>query len=178
MRAQLHQDLDQLNVELEALLKNLENYSHEQLNQSPAPNKWSAIQVMHHLMLSEQLSMKYCQKKLSFEPQLKKAGVMADLRAQFVKYYLLSPFKFNAPPMLATPNLPTEDTLPNLAAQYRAQRKTFAAFLAEVSEQYLDKEVYKHPAGGRLSLQGMLDFFDAHFRNHRKQALRAVTTVI
>jgi uncharacterized damage-inducible protein DinB len=174
MRTQLQQQLGQLNTELDALLDQLTQYSHQQINQQPTPDSWSAMQVMHHLLLSETLSMKYCQKKLSFEPSLKKAGLMARLRAFFVRYYLLSPFKFKAPPVLATSALPAESDLEGLANQYRNQRAAFEDFLEQVPEKYLDKEVYKHPFGGRLSLSGMVDFFDAHFQHHRRQALRAV----
>jgi uncharacterized damage-inducible protein DinB len=174
MRTALLQQLQQLNTELDALLDQLAQYSHEQINQQPAPDSWSATQVMHHLLLSETLSMKYCQKKLSFEPTLRKAGLMARLRAYMVRYYLLSPFKFKAPPMLATPALPAKSDLVTIANQYRSQRAAFAHFLEQLPEKYLDKEVYKHPFGGRLSISGMMDFFAAHFQHHRRQALRAV----
>lgn len=174
MRSQLQEQLQQLDRELDAQLERLSQYSYEQINRQPAPDSWSATQAMHHLILSESLSMQYCQKKLSFEPTLKKAGLLAGMRALLVRYYLLSPFKFEAPPMLATPVLPTESKLEELASQYRAQRVLFAEFIATVPEKYLDKEVYKHPFGGRLSLLGMMDFFAAHFKLHSKQAMRAV----
>jgi hypothetical protein len=37
-----------------------------------------------------------------------------------------------------------------------------------------DKEIYKHPFAGRLSLMGMVDFFEHHFRRHREQMRRAL----
>lgn len=174
MRQKLQQELQELDKSLNQLLQELTAYSHEEQNQRPADGGWSAMQVMHHLLLSETLSMKYCQKKLSFEPTLKKAGIITTARAMFVRYYLLSPFKFNAPPLLNTSALPTESTLSEVAQQYRAQREAFAQFLVDLPEQYLDKEVYKHPFGGRLSISGMMGFFTAHFQHHRKQALRAI----
>jgi len=54
------------------------------------------------------------------------------------------------------------------------ERKDLYEFIDSVSEDYIDKEVYKHPLGGRLSLTGMLEFFDSHFDHHSKQIFRAL----
>jgi hypothetical protein len=53
-----------------------------------------------------------------------------------------------------------------------------AAFLDNLPAEYADKEVYRHPFAGRMSLAGMLSFFEAHFINHRRQLYRALRVVL
>lgn len=174
MTQSTQQRLQALNTQLDVLLEDLARYSPEVLNQPPAPGSWSATQIFHHLMLSEKYSQQYCEKKLSHRPQLPRAGFLAWWRVQLVRGYLLSPIKFKAPAIIDTPALPATDTLANIATQYRAQRTALAAFLASVPAEYADKEVYKHPFGGRMSLAGMLAFFEAHFIAHRRQLYRGL----
>jgi uncharacterized damage-inducible protein DinB len=174
MRAILLDKLSHLDEELETLLTDLQQYDSVQLNRAPAVDSWSATQVLHHMLLSEKFSQQYCEKKLSFKPELKKAGLLATARVYFVDGYLRSPLKVKAPQMIGTSALPKEDELANIAKLYRAQRQDLQRFLEEVDEVYLDREVYKHPFGGRMSLAGMLDFLRSHFRHHRKQLYRAL----
>ena len=170
----MQSQLNELDKKLNKLFANLENYSTEQICKKPAPDSWSAIQVMHHLILSEKYSRMYCEKKLSFNPKLKKAGFGTSLRTKFVNFYLNSPFKAPAPKMIDGDNLPTEDTLANVREIWTAERANLAKFIQDLPPEYADKEIYKHPLGGRLSIDGMMQFFDAHFNNHEKQIYRAL----
>lgn len=174
MRASLLTQLDQLNSELDDLFRELEQYPHEQLNRQPAADSWSAMQVMNHLLLSEMYSRQYCEKKLSFAPKLPTAGISDRLRTLIVRFFFWLPFRINAPKFIATDALPKESELETVRKSYLEQRQAMAKFLSSVDDQYLNKAVYKHPFVGRLSLAGMLRFFGAHFRHHRKQLRRAI----
>ncbi len=174
MRAALQRQLQELNVQLDALFKELNQYSYEQLNQQPALTAWSATQVLNHLLLSEKYSQQYCEKKLSFEPQLAKAGIADNFRTFLVSFYFKLPMKVEAPKYINTDALPKETKLDDLKKHYREQREELAGFLLNLDQQYLDKAVYKHPFAGRLSISGMLRFFEVHFAHHRKQIYRAL----
>ncbi|MEO0723682.1 MAG: DinB family protein [Bacteroidota bacterium] len=174
MRAALQQQLQELDGQLDTLFEDLSQYSHEQLNQQPTPDSWCATQVLNHLLLSEKYSRQYCQKKLSFEPDLDKAGMADSFRTFLVSFYFKLPMKVEAPKNINTDALPRESQLDDLKQQYREQREELAGFLLNVDQQYLDKAVYKHPFAGRLSISGMLHFFDAHFAHHRKQIYRVL----
>ena len=176
MKETISKKLHILNVKLENLLDDLEAYSHEALNNKPSVDSWSAAQVMYHLMLSENYALQYCKKKLGFKPTLKKAGIGAKVRSLIVQGYLLSPIKVKAPKAVASPMLPKEGDLISIAKKWREQRREMGDFLNSIPVEYLDKEVYKHPLGGRLSLAGMIDFLDAHFQNHKKQIFKAIST--
>lgn len=163
-----------LDQELEAFLKELASYSNEQLNQAPGPDKWSALQCAHHLMESEKLSLAYLRKKLSFNPTLKKQTWRTHWRLFLLNSYLRAPFKFKAPEGIGTSYLPETSSLEAVTQQWRNQRAALHDFLGSLPDDLIDKEVYKHPFAGRLPLKGMLQFFQAHFQRHRRQALRAL----
>ena len=81
--------LDALDRELDLLHQNLKTVDHQLFNQAPQPGKWSVAQILNHLMRAEELSLKYCQKKLSFKPQLNRAGLGANFRSALVHYVLV-----------------------------------------------------------------------------------------
>lgn len=163
-----------MNEEMEKLIKYASSFSNDALNRPPAPNKWSATQIMNHLILSEKYSVAYCEKKLSFRPALKKGGITAGLKSALVRWYLLSPLKFNAPTGIGSDALPKEDTLDNIHTNWLNERKKLKKFIDNLPEEYIDKEIYKHPFGGRLTIHGMMGFFEAHYKNHKKQIIKAL----
>ena len=173
-RSLLFAKLQRLDKELDDLLTSLGNYSHEALNQSPKEGAWSATQVLHHVKLAEYYSLKYCEKKLSFKPELGKVGWREYLRGTLVKWYLQIPLKVNAPANMSGTALPAESHLAEIEAEWKGLRKELYKFLEDLSEDYIDKAVYKHPFGGRLSFAGMLDFYQAHFRRHQRQIWRTL----
>ncbi len=164
--------------EMNSVLKNLEeklaSYSKKELNTRPNPESWSPLQALYHLFLSEGYALSYCQKKLSFNPSIKKASLLARIRSLLVVGYLSSPLKFKAPKAVNSSAMPDELELSELTGKWLAQRDELITFLEKVPQSYLNTELYKHPFGGRLSLSGMLSFLNAHFKRHQKQALRAL----
>ena len=166
--------LTSLEQERQDLHTLLQAYSDESLNQAPGPGKWSAVQVMHHLILSEELSLKYLQKKLSFNPTLEKAGWKSQMRKGLLKLYLGLPFKFKAPKGVNDEALPDFVSLADTMARWESARNGISDFLEKAPDTYIDKELYKHPFAGKLTLSGMLEFYQHHFRRHREQIIRTL----
>jgi len=166
--------LKALDKKLKTLLTEVKVYSEDQLNRQPKENSWSVIQVMHHLMMSENGSLKYVKKKLSFKPELKKAGVKAAFREFGLNTYLKSPFKWKAPEAISGDNLPANETFWKTAQDWKNQRIELREFLETLPEEMLKKEVYKHPFVGRISIPGMLRFFHQHFDRHNKQIQKII----
>lgn len=160
---------DKIDEKLQQLLNNLQQYSDEELNRKPTPESWSVLQVMHHLMLAESLSGKYVQKKLSFNPKLKGTNLGTAWRMLVLRSYNYLPFKLKAPRNVGSENLPETSRIEETAEKWLAQRRELRAYLSTLPEEIFKKEVYKHPFAGRLSLDGMLRFFEGHFDRHRKQ---------
>ena len=170
------QKLDQLDIELRNLLRELEAYSEAKLNEKPDEKSWSVFQVMYHLLLSEQYSCQYVQKKLSFAPELKKAGLVSGLRRLALNTYLATPLKFKAPAVV-NDDLPQQATFWEIAKKWKDQRVLLRDYLQELPDEHFNKEIYKHPFAGRLSLDGMLAFFQGHFKRHKKQIFRTIRKV-
>lgn len=169
MRKSIENQLDTLDAELKLLLRDLKKFSDEDLNWNPKEGKWSVLQVMLHLMTSENLSIKYVQKKLSFNPELKSAGVFDSGRKAVVSFYMKLPFKVKAPAVVAEDKFPDEAAFWELVKQWKSQREELRSYLGSLPDDVFNKSLYKHPVAGRMSLGAMLSFFIDHFRRHRKQ---------
>lgn len=171
-RRNIDEVLHRLQEKTESLIRKLEDYEEEEIMTPAAPGVWSALQTMGHVLLSEKLSLNYVQKKLSFNPQLEKAGLKAFMRSILLKFYLGSPLKFKAPKGVQSEDLPAFCNLTELTARWKADRQSLMKFFDEVDNNILDRELYRHPIVGRLTLLQMLNFFEGHFERHRRQILK------
>ena len=174
MKASTKQKLDRLDDSFRDLLKELDGYTDATLNRVPKEGAWSVFQTMHHLILSERMSLNYVKKKLSFEPKLKKAGVGSKMRSTLVNNYLRSPFKRKAPTFISGENLPKESTFWEVVKAWKTDREELRRYLSELPKEHFSKEIYKHPFAGRLSLDGMLSFFQQHYERHLRQIRRTL----
>ncbi len=174
MRAAILRKNEQYDAQVRQLFEVLAPYSDEQLNRKPANGGWSAIQTLHHLILSEDLSLAYVRKKLSFNPVVNKVGLGTYWRSFLLSAYLGSPLKFKAPTVVGDTYLPAFASLADTRTRWEKVRQTWTQFLKDMPDNLLDKQVYKQPFAGRLGWLQTINFFQMHFFRHRKQALRAV----
>lgn len=177
MTKTVERQLDKLHKDLIELLKDLEGYSERRLNMNPTTKKWSVFQVMHHLALVEELSIQYVERKLSHNPELKKATVLTSFRKVALTALLSSPIKAQAPSAVGTEQLPDTSTFWEIAKKWKNQREDLRKYLADLPEEYYTKEIYKHPFAGRVTIGGMLQFFQQHFDRHKKQIYRTLDTL-
>ncbi|MCB9287063.1 MAG: DinB family protein [Lewinellaceae bacterium] len=177
MTSSLDRRLNKMDQRLQRLLDELSNYDNEILNNKPADGGWSALQVMHHLILAEEGSVKYVRKKLSFDPELKSAGLMSAWRASLLNFYFILPFKFKAPPGVGDDVLPAQSDFREVSGRWLANRKELRSYLENLPPELFGKSIYRHPFAGRMSLEGMVRFFDGHFERHRKQISRVLAEV-
>lgn len=176
MKSAILRKNERYDAQVHQLLEALAAYPDEQLNRKPANGGWSAIQTLHHLLLVEELSLGYVRKKLSFNPHTERVNLGTHLRSLLLSAFLASPLKRRAPDMVGDANLPAFATLADTRRRWEQVRQTWTTFFTELPDSLLDKQVYKQPFAGRLGWLQTLEFFGAHFRRHRKQALRAVRT--
>lgn len=178
MTASAQRQLDLLDEETKALLDELSSYSNTALNTAPKPGAWSAVQTMHHLLLSESLSLAYLRKKLSFDPELKPAGWAEKSREWFLRLFYKTGIKRKAPAMISGDQLPREASLADTEQEWLAMREDFRRYLSGLDSSLFDKSVFKHPIVGKMTLEGMLYFHLVHFRHHRKQIRAAARQAI
>jgi hypothetical protein len=166
---QQQQQLDQLNQSLDDLFRKLEGYSHQQLSRQPDPDTWSPLMVVKHMMLAEGYSQDYVKKKLSYDPKIPRAGFMAALRSIVLSVYFRSPLKWEAPKVIGDNALAGTYQLADLKKDWLQQRKELEQIMMQLPPDRYKEEVYKHPFAGRLSIKGMLHFYQGHFERHRGQ---------
>mgnify|MGYP001227899541 CR=1 FL=1 len=166
--------INQLNEALEHLLADLKNYQHQQLAARPGQGAWSALDVMQHLMLAEGRSVQYVKKKTSSPATLKKASFAATMRSVLLKLSLLLPVKYKAPAIVNEDHFREDVKLDELATEWRAIRTELSLVLKNLHPDWYNKEIFRHALAGRMTMDGMLDFFHDHFARHRKQIDRTL----
>ncbi|MCB0662129.1 MAG: DinB family protein [Saprospiraceae bacterium] len=169
--------LDRIDQKKLDLFNYMKEFKESDLNATPRQGGWSAFQICHHLMLSEFQSLAYVKKKLSYNPKLKPANMATKMRQKLLTTYLSTPMKFKAPESVGTQALPYESNWESVEIEWANVRKELRAFLSVLPEEMFEKEVYKHPFAGRLSLEGMLVFFEGHFDRHVKQIKKTLRRV-
>lgn len=166
--------LDHLDKKLQLLLEKLATIPLEKLKKQPPAGGWSAIQVMQHVFSVENSSLQYLQKKVSFNPELKKAGLLAWWRITKFKIAYNLPLKFKAPKIVDPTLQEASPSFWEISKQWKETRSTLRKFLVDANPDLFEKELYKHPLVGKMSLFNMLEFFDGHFKRHEKQLWRVL----
>jgi hypothetical protein len=174
MNAKIDAKLQQLDAELEQLLKTLLKNPHEKLAQKPGPGRWSVYEVMQHLMLAEGGGYRYLSKKTLSMKLPARAGLGSWFRRTLTKTYLNTSFKFKAPAAAAEEAFKTVDSFAQISGEWQQNRSNMRKLLESLPVGWDQVQAYKHPVGGRMSLMGMLDFWEAHFRRHKKQIERTL----
>lgn len=169
--------MNKLEADLEALLTELESYPPSVLTARPAPEAWSVLEIMQHLMVSETRSLEYIEKKSGYPEALKNAGLMTSLRAAVLKMFLWMPFKYKAPGIVNEDHFRENVSLKELSGEWRAIRGELTHFLENMNANWYEKELYRHAVAGRMTIRGMLTFFSEHFTRHRKQIKRTLEIV-
>lgn len=152
------------------LLKELDSLERKTLDFKPAPDKWSITQVLYHLNFSETRSMAYVSKKMQGGSNIKKTGLIADIRLSLLSLLLQSGYKWKAPAILG--DVPENLNYEDVIQQWDESRNQLKTFLENLSENLLNREIYRHPRAGRLNAGHMMQFFQDHFDHHLKQVKR------
>lgn len=174
----LQEYFERFDEELNALFSFIKAYSEEELNKKPNEKSWSVVQIMHHLMISEEGALNYVKKKLTAgKEHIKKASTSSKLRAMLLVSSMRQPIKLSAPP-IASEGIPDHASIEETQNKWLQQRNELYEFLANQSYEIFDYECYKHPITGRMDIWGMLDFFEVHFQRHFKQIHKTAWKVV
>ncbi|NUO00508.1 MAG: DinB family protein [Saprospiraceae bacterium] len=175
MNRRIEHQLNVLDAALEKLEQSLKGYTAEQLNRKPAPNEWSAMQVVNHVLLSESGSLGYLRKKLSNPGAIKKAGFGSAFRTWLLNLtQKVTLVKFKAPSYINEDHLPPVSEPEAVFKQWHALRREIRTFMEAQPDEVFAKEAFRHPRAGRITLLQMLLFFEAHFNRHVRQIKRAL----
>lgn len=153
------------------LLNLLQNVEPELLSKSPAPGKWSVLQILNHLYVSEKISIGYVKKKSIAINDVGNTGLWQSALMIVLKISQRIPIRYKAPKVVLQ-NTSNVTSITDLLAQWNLLRIELKSMLTNLPENHINKLVYKHPFAGRLSLPQALEFFSEHIIHHTPQIKR------
>lgn len=171
----LNTEFDKLEKQRKNLFEKLKKYDNKVLNQKPSESQWSVMEVINHLIVAEDFSSKYLQKKTQDTASAAKVGLKETFRSFLLNTYLGSSKKFKSPTVALPPG--TYTTLSDAHSSWDRVRGDIQSIWTKLPEDLLDRNWFKHPVAGKLSLGQMLSFMEAHVHRHEKQIWRTLKEV-
>jgi hypothetical protein len=150
----------------------LEGLGAAPLNRSPGSGRWSALQVLHHVVESEAGTLGYVRKKMQAGAGLPRSGVASRLRRATLQLALALPLRFRAPAVAAS--VPDAIDPDDLRARWAEVRRAWRELLDGFPSELEGRLVFRHPVAGRLSLADTLAVLQAHLEHHVPQVKRAL----
>ena len=170
MAIKIERRLERLEGDWRRLLESVSGVDETRLNEPPAEAKWSIAQILSHLLQSEDLALRYLNKKSQAGAGMEKVRLASWWRLTALVVALRSPLRVRAPAVVAT--VPEHRGLDDLLEQRKGLLEGWRAFIAGYPDELRDRACYRHPYAGRLSLDQCLITLQEHLRHHTKQVAR------
>ncbi len=149
------------------LFEKLKEIDNQTLNLKPNPEKWSIIQIIHHLYKSEQLSIVYIKRKINNTQNIKKSGTASFIRGKLLEWALKFPAKLKAPENVS--DVPDFAELDIYKIEWEKLRNNLSEIIENTDSKLLMSDIFKHPSIGNMNIIYALKFMHAHFNHHKKQ---------
>lgn len=168
MKKSLYLKLEKLNEETDQIHASLKGISEEKLSDNSYG--WSIIQVMSHLNLAENGSLIYMGKKMQAGDKMKVHTFSNQVRLILSKYFMQSRLKWKAPKVVSNPK--SDYRYVEIKETWAQTRENIKRYIDDYPDEFLNRQVMKHPIAGRLNLSGTIDSFIYHQRHHVHQIKR------
>ena len=149
-----------------ALLAELQPLPPERLAAKLAPDTWSLNEVVEHLVIAEELSLKALERPRP--PEAERGSALATR----LKFLILAA-AFRLPIRLKVPAERLRPTgkpdLPELTARWGEARCRLAGVLGAVTSEAAADRRWRHPILGWLTTAQWVDFVETHTRHHMGQ---------
>ena len=159
-----------LDREKKAFLATLDPWPPVELCVRPAPDAWSAVDVLDHVAKTERAAFASMRENVN---QPFRISLPERLRGAFIIQFMRTPIRVRVPDRVAAA------ILPDGTADFTAVRRTWNDSQAELKEwlSRLEKDPrslvgFEHPVSGWLSVSQGLSFLASHVRHHRYQLVR------
>lgn len=143
--------------------------SPDQQQYKAEPSGWNMLQVLHHLILAEKLSMEYMIGK-QYGNARKGSNIAAFFRSTTLRFLLQSPIRFKAPRVLKAPADNPDPGL--LLEEWEQVRQGMHDYLVHFPKEKISMLIYRHPRAGWLTIHQTLQFFEDHLVHHQHQLRR------
>jgi hypothetical protein len=173
MRPDLGRRLERLEASRARALSLLALHDSPALNRAAGPGRWSALQVLHHVVESEAATLGYIRKKMQAGASLPRAGLGSHLRRAVVQLGLVLPLRFRAPAVAAV--VPNVIDPAALRARWDGVRADWRHLLGALPANLEGRLVFRHPVAGRMGLADTLAVLQSHLDHHIPQVERALS---
>lgn len=155
-----------------SLIHKLSKVTKTRQHYSESETSWSILNIVEHIVLSEEASLDYVQKKLSNPDQLKSVELISWVKILLMKMVLKFNMKFKAPNHV-NPLEKNGSNLESLADRWEFVRNRLIE-LSETDSKNLAKGILRHPYAGMMNFSQLVAFFETHFEHHLGQINRLV----
>ena len=169
MDRHIRQWFDTLQRQKEAVLLGVSTWPAERLRFRPQPTAWSTLNVLDHLLKTEQGVFDAVGKSLP-------GGHPVTWKDRFGEWMVIgvmrSPIRVKVPASAQTV-LPGETSdLPMITKQWQETREQAAQLLASLSPGQLRCGLFQHPIAGWMTMLQTVRFLSAHLQHHGYQLNR------
>lgn len=163
----MYNQIGELESKRNFLIQKLKGLSIDELERKPVADKWCILEIIAHLVLSEELSVGYALNKVSNPEKLQSVKFSSSIKAKLLEYVLKLNIKYKAP-KIAKPTNIEELKFDDLIERW-AQARQGLEQISEFPSELLKKGVLKHPYTGFMNFDQMLSFIEEHYNHHLKQ---------
>ena len=148
------------------LLLQIERWTPEMLNYRPTPAEWSVLEMLDHIVRTEIAILSAARSRLTNPHPI---GLADKLRTAFLQKVFASDRKVKVP-VSARQVLPGSALqLEDIRKRWNDSRQELNSFLSHTNSEQLSKGLFRHPVGGWMGMQQMLEFFSVHLIHHHYQ---------
>ncbi|MBS1658374.1 MAG: DinB family protein [Bacteroidetes bacterium] len=160
------QQFEKLELSKRQILSQISSLDPSVLHYRPAYKKWSIVQILFHLNSSESISLKYMQKKSQGGTSVPKSTPVNALRS-FILTAALRTLKWKRPAVLPEP--PDQPDLNEVLQSWNETRRQLKQLLQNLPDDMMNRNIFRHPAAGRMNISHALTFMQEHTDHHLKQ---------
>ncbi len=175
MHKKLQLQFDKIERQRVQIIESLDNIAPAILDTAPAPGKWTVLQNIQHLILIEQASISYIQKKLHYRSNIPKANWKTAIRSWSINWVLDIPLKIKSPKAFS--NFPDQLNFQQVLKEWEETRIALRQLLEDFPEDLLNSGIYKHALLGKLRMIDALVFIYEHTKRHFKQIQRTLKEI-
>ena len=169
MNQALQELAERIETQRSTVLNSFRTLTSEQFNRVPAPGKWSAAEVLSHIIAAERMSLAYMQKKMQGIDQVGFSGPWEEVKMLMLKISQRLPgLKFKAPRRVVE-NTAFFSDFASIESEWDKVRKELKGLLEQFPQHAMKRLIYKHPAAGYLNIRHALIFFREHLHHHLPQ---------
>ncbi|GAA4296442.1 DinB family protein [Nibribacter koreensis] len=172
MQTALQAKFDRLEQQRQAYTTQLNSLTSLQQAEKPAEDQWSAAQLYYHLWQVEQTVLQSIKDNMASGRVHKSNSFNTRYRSFLLNLFLSLPIKFKVPKMIG--EMPVSVNAQEVEQKWQETRNAWHQLLTEFPAHLLNKEIFKHPRAGVITIHQTLDFLIEHADHHKKQMKRLV----